>query len=307
MGTPQSWSAVMDHTTDAGFRAWGSDFAAKVVAAGLTQTADTGQINWASVVRAGVNADAGYETYYLTGTLHATAPIYIKFYYGTGSVSTIPRLRYEIGTGTNGSGTITGTAKTGVQQGSASGPSSTVVAYQNYVCANEGFFGFVLRANSIGGNTSFSGGAIVRTTNAAGVWTADGALCWFSTNGTNTNYAGTQSLQFSGTPVAYTPVSQGSLAQTAQCYCPGAPTSSSITGSGDTQLYCMWGLFNNQATPFTGMGGYFLTEASEGTTFTCTVKGSTSRTYIALGRQNGQVVANAANPTSFGAAMLWEG
>jgi hypothetical protein len=102
------------NASDATFRAWGSGIAAKLAAAGLVQTADTGQINWTTVLTpAAVSTAQGYEIWRLDDALHATAPIYIKIEYGSGITSAAnPGLWFTFGTGSNGAGTLTGPIST---------------------------------------------------------------------------------------------------------------------------------------------------------------------------------------------------
>lgn len=103
-----TWSSAPDHATDALFRSWGSGLSTALSTVGLVQTADTGQINWSTVVRAGVNSDAGYEIWRFNDTMQATVPIFVKFYYGTYTPASSLRLLVEVGSGSNGSGSLTG-------------------------------------------------------------------------------------------------------------------------------------------------------------------------------------------------------
>lgn len=105
------------NASDAQFRAWGSAISAKIVASGFTVTGDTGQINWASVTApVAINTSQGYELYTFADTLQATAPITFKIEYGSGASSANnPSLWLTFGTGSNGTGTITGNASTRVQ------------------------------------------------------------------------------------------------------------------------------------------------------------------------------------------------
>src|ERR1043165_7959340 len=97
--TTQSWSSVVDHSGDAGFRAWGSELSTKLAAAGLVQTSDTGQINWATVTGPGTNTAGGYEIWRF-----ADSTLYLKMEYGTATGSaSAPGLWCTVGTGSNGS------------------------------------------------------------------------------------------------------------------------------------------------------------------------------------------------------------
>lgn len=94
---------------DADFRTWGSAINAALAALGLVQTGDTGQINWTTVVKpASGSAASGYEIWRFADALQATVPVFIKLEYGSGSTADRPALWCTVGSGSNGSGTLTG-------------------------------------------------------------------------------------------------------------------------------------------------------------------------------------------------------
>lgn len=107
-------SLTPTNATDATFRAWGSGISAKLLAAGFVQTADTGQINWTTVLTpAAISTPQGYEIWRFADTLQATAPIYFKIEYGSGiTAAANPGLWFTFGTGSNGAGTLTGPLST---------------------------------------------------------------------------------------------------------------------------------------------------------------------------------------------------
>ncbi len=109
--------AVVDasaFTTDAKFRTWGLAASTALQACGLVKTADTGQIDWATVTKpAVVTTQAGYEIYRFADALQSTVPVFIRIGYGTGVNASSPCTWLTVGTGTNGSGTITGPLATG--------------------------------------------------------------------------------------------------------------------------------------------------------------------------------------------------
>lgn len=96
--------------TDTEFRAFITAFGNALDAVGLVQTADTGQLNRATIVRAGNGVDAGYEVWRFDDAAQATAPVFFKLLYQSGywAGPTGLRLVIELGTGSNGSGTLTG-------------------------------------------------------------------------------------------------------------------------------------------------------------------------------------------------------
>src|SRR3954462_11008588 len=107
MASPYNFTTPLDHTSTTGFRAWGSEFSAGLATVGLVQTADTGQINWSTVTIPGANTAAGYEIWRF-----ADSTLYLKFEYGTAPSTVQPQMWITVGTGSNGSGTITGTNQT---------------------------------------------------------------------------------------------------------------------------------------------------------------------------------------------------
>lgn len=104
--------------TDATFRTWINNFHAALVAAGcVTQTADTGQIDTTTVTHpTAVNTFMGYSIWRFNDALQATAPVFIRFDFGSsGSSANSWGMKITVGSSTNGAGTIGGVT-TGVMQ-----------------------------------------------------------------------------------------------------------------------------------------------------------------------------------------------
>lgn len=99
---------------DAEFRTWGSAIGTQIAAMGLVQTADTGQINWATVLRPGLNTSAGYEIWRFADALQATKPVFIRIDYGIAAVTDRMRIIVRVGTATDGAGTLTGQVGTAI-------------------------------------------------------------------------------------------------------------------------------------------------------------------------------------------------
>lgn len=101
--------ANFTNSSDANFRSWGSYIAARLAAVGLVQTADTGQINWTTVLTPpAANTYQGYEIWRFNDSLQATAPVYIKIEYGESTGVDSPSVRIQFGSGSNGTGGLTG-------------------------------------------------------------------------------------------------------------------------------------------------------------------------------------------------------
>lgn len=185
MGTKQTISTNPQTGTDALFRAWGLAHSTALAAAGMVQTADTGQINWVTVLKPAAGVTAGYEVWRFADAMQATAPIFVKISYGIGAAAaanTASITAVVVGTGSNGSGTITGAAQIAP---SATNPSmvSTVNATNansaSYICHPAG--SLVLVTNQAG-NAGIVGTLLVidRTRDTFGAATGVGACIWWT-------------------------------------------------------------------------------------------------------------------------------
>lgn len=102
---------VQFNDTDAHFRGWVQAISDGLQTGGLTKTADSGQINTATVTKpGGTSTSQGYEIRQFTDALSGTKPVVFKIEYGSGTGSANePAIWLTIGTGSDGSGNITGT------------------------------------------------------------------------------------------------------------------------------------------------------------------------------------------------------
>lgn len=109
MSYAASTTLINNISSDAAFRTWGSAYNAKLTSMGLVDNADTGSINWATVTTPGVaNTVAGFEVWRMDDALQATIPIFIKVEYGSGTAAADGSIWITLGSGTNGSGTLSG-------------------------------------------------------------------------------------------------------------------------------------------------------------------------------------------------------
>jgi hypothetical protein len=89
------------------YQAWATWVSGILTARGWDKTADTGQIDTATVSTPGaVDAEAGYEIRTSPTSGHTT--FYIKVWYRTGYTATVPCISLEVGTGSDGAGALTG-------------------------------------------------------------------------------------------------------------------------------------------------------------------------------------------------------
>ncbi len=136
--TTGSTNTTFDHSTDANFRTWANELMTMLITTlGVTQTTDTGQLAFPLTVttRPGTNTAAGYYILKFNDVLQGTLPIFIKVEVGTGASTTAPIIWLTVGTGSNGSGTLTGLS-TRVSCGIGGAPISSVANYTSRACYN---------------------------------------------------------------------------------------------------------------------------------------------------------------------------
>lgn len=102
---------LWDNRTTANFRAWAQAIHDSLIAVGLVQTADTGQVTISTMaLPTGSPTFVGYEIYRFNDALQATKPVFLKIEYGAGSANVVQgSFRVSISNATNGAGTLNGT------------------------------------------------------------------------------------------------------------------------------------------------------------------------------------------------------
>ena len=180
-------------TSDANFRYWGKLVSDTLTAVGLPMTADTGQINWTTVLNpGGTGIYVGYEIRRFNDALQATVPVFFKIEYGESTfASDGPNMRVQFGTGSNGAGVLTGTlsalylsdtgSRTSAGTFVGSGDSGRFVMCGGQGAASTGQFCSFERSKDANGNPT--GEAILWTASTSG---GAGQLCgvWSPTLGT---------------------------------------------------------------------------------------------------------------------------
>lgn len=293
-----TWSTPIEHSSDATFRVWGSDLSSKFAAAGLVQTADTGQINWATVTRPGAIAFAGYEIWRFADALQAAAPVFVKVEYGTSNNAATPALRLSVGTATNGAGTLTGLVTSQLLSYAATTLASTTTNYPSYITHSPGFFGLAFKLGAASGGTlSLMGFTVQRSVNNSGTPTAT-AVMLITGGGSNQetspslvsmiNYATSQVTNtMDGNDLGIIPMR----------------LTSSLVGL-DPQIFLTW-MALPKMTPNIGTCVYIKAEVPNGTEFDLALVGTTPRHYIAVGNAVRSLCFHGAGIVR-GAAMLWE-
>lgn len=172
------------YASDTDFRNWASALHAQFAAMGFVQTSDSGQINLATVTLPGAGAVGGYEVWRFNDSLQSSFPVFFKIEYGIPLGANFPGIWITTGTGSNGSGTLTGQVgarKFTVANSYASGNAS-------YMCSDGS--GFALVFNFLTTNISAAGMVIVeRTRDGSGNATADGIYTFSGVaSGTQSNW-----------------------------------------------------------------------------------------------------------------------
>lgn len=181
----QTWSVAPNNGASGAttIQAWGKALSDALAASGLVKTADTGQINWATVTTpSAATTAAGYEIWRLTDALQSTAPIFIKLEYGSGNPLASPSLWFTIGSATDGAGAITGTViRARTQLTSANGTTPRI----SYLTSD----GSSLYLAMFGDSTSFHQGLLIeRSRDSTGAPTNKGLAVAYGVTSTIVNW-----------------------------------------------------------------------------------------------------------------------
>lgn len=307
MANTASTAAVLDHSGTTGFRAWVAEIIAQLLSVGLTQTADTGQINTSTVTIPGVSTSAGYAIFSFNDSAQATTPVFFKIEFGTGGNTTSPDIWITVGTGSNGSGTINGVVMTRVNCGTGAIISTTTAYNSRYVYnPTMGFCAVIFKIGStVGANMSMSGFVIFRSTDSAGAVTTDSVmLITNSASAAASNSAKMQVLSHL-TGTAYNtvnPIADGSMHGSM----PFSATATFFSGNGQVG-------FIYQATPILGiyacMAVGLLSEIGLNSTTVLALIGATTHTFLNVGMAFGSTVTSIlgiSGTSTFGYLILWE-
>lgn len=103
-------NATLSNSSDSNFCLWVGRIIAALTSCGMVQTDDTNQINPETVsVPTTINTYAGSAIFRFDDSLQATTPIFFKLDFGTGATVGYPALRLSVGSGSNGTGSLTST------------------------------------------------------------------------------------------------------------------------------------------------------------------------------------------------------
>ncbi len=285
-------------TTDAKFRAWSSATAAALLGAGLTQTADTGQINHVTVARpVAPNTSAGYEIWRFNDALQATFPIFLKVEYGssTNASGQNPGTWLTVGTGSDGVGNITGVGMPRTQTATTSTASTNTtslvgVSWSAAAGAVTIFAGLNMSVSGPHGGLW----SIARTTSSLGAPDGRGVHVSYLT-GTSLAAPRSRGAIF-GPPTQFAATNPGVGA---------VAGNASASGGGNIQLYRQHA-FLGILYPSVGAIAYFSTDVATNTIITVAPFGATTHNYLAVGA--GVVTCYEATQilASIVAAFIWE-
>jgi hypothetical protein len=156
--TTLTWSSPYLATTATNYKATLTELVAKLAAAGLVQTGDSGQTDPSTIAAALATGTAqqGYMMFRMNDTLQSTQPIFIKMgiFNGSNVVSATCLLPvFTIGMATDGAGNLVGDTTT-IQPwppGNSSGPTASSVSSNlpSYLCVTEGFFGLAYKIGTV--------------------------------------------------------------------------------------------------------------------------------------------------------------
>lgn len=302
----QSWS----QSNNSSYRDWVLKMHHGLIAAGLVQTSDTGQFDFAT---APLPAAYGYSApliYRFNDGLQATAPIYIRIRTGSGYYSNTPNFVFAVGSGTDGSGNLNGVVSDEMRVSTGSTVAGSRTDYQCLFshCPGMAVMVFMFAPQTMTGGFATAnippfGFCVQRTCDVDGVPTGDGVM--IISPGTNiaTNSTTADSINASHlmcplrwtNPTGIAPISTSWLGQVN-----GAVLDSRVGLS--PQAFLHWIMMPAQK-PLVGTCFFLRGEVPARSEIGLKLVGSVPRNYLSLGAAFGYV-GSAAGATDL--AVLWE-
>ena len=283
MGYTSQQFLLLDSSSDANFRVWGSAISAALTSMGWAMTADTGQVNWTTVTAPAAGTFV-YEIWEPQDALQTGGTVfYLKLEYSktSGSPAGI-RVRASLGTGTNGSGTLTGFVTSAMETAGTQAALSFSVECD--FSGDTDRMGFILGRGSAAGTNAPLPAAffIERTKNSDGTNSSDGVTL-VSRDGNNSGtFSGVQQTIVFGVGLGNlnTSLSLAALAN-------GGNASDAFNNNIPVSpLFPIYGKYGN---PMTTLCFVHTQDVAEGCLFTTTLYGVT-RTYLACGTFRGLTV-----------------
>lgn len=300
---------ISSFTTDAKWRTLGSAYNTALAAAGFVQTSDTGQINWTTVNKpTAVNTIAGYEIWRFNDSLQATKPIYFKIEYqsnGNTASGNSMYIKFTLATGSNGSGSLTGTSTGALFSGSNySGFAMTNTAmlcqFTHSTANGYGLLNFGIAPTAASGTipayTSCGFIIIERTKDSSGNPTGNGVSVIYH----QTTSAAAGSTTISEASISFDTPAAFTTAVRPRC---GALSTAETFTTGSIAVLYRHHTWIGALYYLTGRLSHFNTDQANSTTYTATPVGSTSHTYYVW---TGMVGGDASGSSNIVMAYLWE-
>lgn len=272
---------LRNNSTDANFRAWGSNLSSQMTAAGLVKTSDGVQINWSTVTTPATGSTMqGYEIWRFDDALQSAAPVYFKIEYGAAATNVVPCIVVTVGVGvqtiqsqafvTGPAGGSTLVARPGLFVNTAGSTSNASIVSHFSGNNNRWCSAMWIRNGAVSSNEPLLL-SIERTKDSTGADTAEGLL--IATLGSTTWNQWVYDFKIGA---------KSQIATTCGVLMPGAETTSGVNGA-NTAVYPLFhddgcGFFN----PGMNMMFYYNADFAAGTANTFTVYGA-SHTYMPLG------------------------
>jgi hypothetical protein len=273
-----SFTVAPSNASDASFRVWGKALSDALTAVGCAKTADTGQIDWATVTRAALSTYAGYEIRTLPASALQTAcPVYIKIEYGAGATQTYCALRMTIGRATDGAGNLTGITSSAIAL--VNGATSTT-ATDCYVSCGDDYVSWAMWTGST--NTILQAFYVTRPKNSTGTALGTGVQIV----GQCTNLANQQFLPLTGSALPFAPMTS---------LCCAAPKVGTGTYGANLGVFPIFTYMGYAAYPDAIGIGYFSADiATGGTPVTVEIFGA-NHDFVTVGvTNNGALAGNTA-------------
>lgn len=276
-----TYTAYCDNSTLANFIAWAQPVCDAFSTFGWVQSGDSGQVDWGTIV-AVPGSDA--YVYQIWSPGDSLTACYVKVEFGNKGASA-PAIRVSIGTGTNGSGTLTGSFFGPIPCANAAYTAPGVAGglFNCYLSGDEARFA-VMMWRDAPANTCSQFFAVERSRDSVGAYTATYAtLVTVGIQATGSNSSVTSSQRTLHFSVGAAPGTlAGNTTSNGGLLCRGLLPD---VGSSDSAFNSTVGF--DPCTPYVGIWDYPMTAVgvvrgtavSEGVTFTVTLYGET-RTYL---------------------------
>lgn len=280
--------------TDTATRAWAQAVLdALTTGAGLVQTADTGQLNPATVTAPAAGATLGYYILRFNDALQSTAPIYIKVILVATSTTAFGYCQFSFASGTDGAGTLTG-ASIFTFNGAGGSTTGDVTAYGWGASGHGSSFSFVTMSG-YAGTSSRAGQQILvvsRTQDSDGTYNGDGFFV-LGNSGYQTN------VQWGLRTTTGSTASNTSSANGLAAFTGNNQGGSAVSGA-DISFFPLLVILAGkiQGAPTVAVGA-FLGDIAVGSTFTLS-----TRTYLALGARSAKM--DVTGSTSSQLCVRWE-